>query len=153
MADNITTLNGVIATNEVGGAHIQIVKLAAGNQGSAERIEGTAQFGIKADVTRVGGSVATSPEKAAAATITTVAIDVAEVVIAAANAARKGLKVFNDTNQMLKIKYGAGADADDFTEPVPPQVTWIMDAPIYTGQVSGYWEDDTGGGKARVTET
>jgi hypothetical protein len=61
VADNLTTTttvstipNGtVIATDEVGSAHVQIVKLMDGTDGGSDRIQGTAANGLEVDVTRL----------------------------------------------------------------------------------------------------
>lgn len=67
MADNVTvpatgsgTATPVVATDDEAGVHYQKVKLAAGQTGSTEAIEGTAAFGLEVDVVRgnVGGSAA-----------------------------------------------------------------------------------------------
>ena len=51
MADNVTTDNGVIATDEVGGAHYQRVKVVAGADGSATDV--TIGGGVEAAALRV----------------------------------------------------------------------------------------------------
>lgn len=67
MPDNLTTTTTVstipsgtvIATDEVGSAHVQIVKLMDGTDGGAGRIGGDATNGLDVDVTRVSGTVRT----------------------------------------------------------------------------------------------
>jgi hypothetical protein len=56
MADNVNITAGsgtVIATDDVSGAHIQVVKLADGTADSAARIPGDATYGLDVDVTRL----------------------------------------------------------------------------------------------------
>jgi hypothetical protein len=43
----------VIATDEVGSAHVQIIKLMDGTDGGTDRIQGTAANGLEVDVTRL----------------------------------------------------------------------------------------------------
>ncbi len=100
------------------------------------------------------------------AAVSSVAAADSEVVLAAANAGRCGLQVFNDSPQSLYLQYGAGASVwGTFTAKVLPGATWHMQSPIYTGLISGMWESSTLGvsmlssihktvsGMARITET
>lgn len=61
MADNVTlnSMSGgaVVATDDTGTAHVQIVKLAISADGSATFIPADATNGIDVDVTRVSGTV------------------------------------------------------------------------------------------------
>lgn len=62
MADNVTlnSMSGgaVVATDDTGTSHVQIVKLAISADGSATFIPADATYGIDVDVTRVAGTVA-----------------------------------------------------------------------------------------------
>lgn len=56
MANNVDITGGsgvTVATDQVGSAHYQLVKLAGGAEDSSERIEGTAANGLEVDVTRL----------------------------------------------------------------------------------------------------
>lgn len=60
MADNVAITSGAgttIATDQVGGNHYQIVKLADGTGDSADIIKGDSTNGLDVDVTRVTGTV------------------------------------------------------------------------------------------------
>lgn len=70
--------------------------------------------------------------------------------ILAANTARLGATVFNDSSEILYIKCGATASATDYTVKVLPGGYW--EAPYgYSGRLDGIWAVD-GSGAARVTE-
>jgi hypothetical protein len=75
---------------------------------------------------------------------------VSAATLAIENAGRKGLIVYNDSPSKLRIMFGAGASADDFTDVIDPGKSWYMLAPVFTGFVTGAWE--TAEGMARVTE-
>lgn len=63
MADNVTlnSMSGgaVVATDDTGTSHVQIIKLAISADGSATVIPADATYGLDVDVTRVSGTVAT----------------------------------------------------------------------------------------------
>ena len=84
------------------------------------------------------------------ATLTSVASSVTSVTLAAANAARRGLVVVNDSNKVLRIAFAAAATATDFTYKVGGGATVELPLNGYTGDVSGIWE--SANGNARVTE-
>ena len=71
--------------------------------------------------------------------------------LAAANGNRKGLIIFNDSNKILYVKYGATATVDDWSYKILAGGYWEMPTPIYTGIIDGIWEADVAG-KARVTQ-
>lgn len=61
MSDNVSITPGVgksIATDEIDSVHYQRVKIVSGADGATDGIEGTAAFGLEADVTRLPGTVA-----------------------------------------------------------------------------------------------
>lgn len=92
--------------------------------------------------------VVTSTTATDAATVTRVAPNATVGLafdLAASNAARNGLLVFNDTTGTLSIRYGAGATATDFTVRLAAGAYWEMPDPIYTGVVTGSCSVATGG--------
>lgn len=86
-----------------------------------------------------------------AATLTNVNDTATSTTLAASNAARKGLLIFNDSTQALYVKYGATASATSFTVKIDPGGYWEMPTPIYSGVVDGVWAADASGA-ARITE-
>lgn len=76
---------------------------------------------------------------------------VASSTLCAANTARRGLLVVNDSaSATLYLKYGATASATSFSVSIPPGGNWSMPAPIYTGIVDCIASAAVG--TARVTE-
>lgn len=89
-------------------------------------------------------------QKAATGTISSVADSASSVTVLAANAARLGASVYNDSTEILYIKAGATASATSFTVKMYPEDYW--EAPAgYTGILDGIWSADASG-SARVTE-
>jgi hypothetical protein len=69
----------------------------------------------------------------------------------ASNASRKGLMIFNDSTQILRVKFGATASATSYTVQIAPGWYWEMPVrPTYTGIVDGIWA--SANGNAYVTE-
>lgn len=68
----------------------------------------------------------------------------------AANAARKGAIIYNDSTVYLYIKFGATASLTSFTHKMAPDSMYEL--PFgYTGKIDGIWASDASGA-ARVTE-
>ena len=94
-----------------------------------------------------GGAAGSTP--ASAATITNVVASAVSVTLAAANAARKGVTVHNDSTVVLKLKLGATASAASFT--VNMAADSYYETPYgYTGRIDGIWASATG--FAKVSE-
>lgn len=71
------------------------------------------------------------------------------VTLRAANTARKGLTIFNDSSAALTIKLGAAASQSDFTTKIA--AGGYYEVPFrYTGIVTGLWA--SANGNALVTE-
>jgi len=87
---------------------------------------------------------------ASAATLTNVASSATSVSLLAANTARYGVIVYNDSNQTLYLKYGTTASTTSFTYLLTPKATWEMPFPIYQGAIDGIWS--SANGAARITE-
>ena len=87
---------------------------------------------------------------AAVATLTNVASSATTVSLLAANTNRRGVIIFNDSNQSLYVKYGATASTTSFTYLMTPKSTWEMILPIFQGAIDGIWA--SANGSARITE-
>lgn len=99
----------------------------------------------------IGAPFTPLPIVATVATLANVPGSVTSVTLRAANSARLGLMVFNDSTATLFIKFGATASATSFTVKVAPDGYYEFPQPIYVGIVDGIW--DAANGNARVTET
>jgi len=74
---------------------------------------------------------------------------VASTLIAAANVARAGITIYNDSTAVLYLKLGSGASPTSYT--VRMRSNDYYETPYgYTGKIYGYWE--AANGAARVTE-
>ncbi len=106
-----------------------------------------------------GGGVAVQTVEIEPATIgthTDVAQNVASVVLLAANAARKGATIVNDSAAILYVILDAApASLTDYTVPIAPITGGIggyYEVPFnYTGEIRGIWAA-AGAGAARITE-
>lgn len=84
------------------------------------------------------------------ATLANVASSATNVTLRAANTARLGLILYNDSTSSCYAKYGATASSTSFTVFLGPGAYWEMPKPIYTGIVDGIWV--AANGNMRVTE-
>lgn len=87
-----------------------------------------------------------------AATVAKVNSSASSVTVAAANAARRALMIYNSDTNDLMLKFGATASATSFSVYIPGGGFWEMQpgAP-YTGKLDGIWTA-AGSGAAFVTE-
>jgi len=128
--------------------------LIAGTDGANARfatVKAPSTAAVAADPALV---VALSPNDrslvAAAAALTNVASSATTVSLLAANTNRRGVIIFNDSNQSLYVKYGATASTTSFTYLMTPKSTWEMILPIFQGAIDGIWA--SANGSARITE-
>lgn len=88
-------------------------------------------------------------QRADTSTLSNVASSATSVVILATNTARKGATVYNDSTQILYLKFGTTASTTSFT--VPLAAAAFFEVPSgYTGEMDGIWA--SANGNARVTE-
>lgn len=144
MADNVTVSvfgggSAIMATDDIGGVHLERVKLVLGADGAND-----------GDVSSAN-PVPTKETGVAAATVTSVSDTATSTTLLASNAARRGAAFYNDSAQPLNLKFGATASASSFTKRLAANEFWAMPAPIYTGVIDGIWDAD-GSGACRITE-
>jgi hypothetical protein len=101
----------------------------------AHLTDGTAQFKFAPPASATPGNVPASTSN---------------VTLAAANASRRGLYVYNDSTANLYLKLGATASTSSFTVKIPAGGLYELPVPFYRGQVDGIW--DAANGNARITE-
>jgi hypothetical protein len=88
-------------------------------------------------------------QKAATGTLTNVASSATTVTVLAANVARLGATIANDSTQVLYLKFGATASATSYT--VKMAAGAYYEVPFgYAGVIDGIWA--AANGNARVTE-
>jgi hypothetical protein len=109
---------------------------------AAEVAAVTAANGVDVDVTRL--------PKSATATLANVASSATNVTLQASNAARVGWTIYNDSTQVLYLKFGATASATSYTVQLGPGAFYEMPTIVYTGIIDGIWA--SANGNARVTE-
>lgn len=135
----------------IAGSVWQYVKLAGGTPDSTEKIQGTEAFGLEVDVTRVTGTVTTATARPASSTVTSVNDTASSTTLLASNANRLGATIYNDSTVDLYLKLGATASLTSFT--VKMAADGYYEVPFgFTGEISGIWSSDTGGGVARISE-
>lgn len=91
------------------------------------------------------------PSRPGTATLAQIAQSATSVVLAASNAARRGLVIYNDTNKDLYIAFAGTATTTAFTALLPGKGSWELPLNGYTGVISGIWSA-AGAGNAMVTE-
>lgn len=97
------------------------------------------------------GNACTTPAGSATATLANVSGSASSVTLLAANTARKGCVIMNDSTAILYVKFGATASATSFTYKLSGGETLELLGPVvYTGIITGIWASATGA--ARVTE-
>jgi hypothetical protein len=99
--------------------------------------------------TNDASTIRITESSAASSTVTQVASSASNVTLKAANTARRGLTVYNDSSAILRLKLGATASATSFTVILQPQDYYEVPA-NYNGIVDGIWA--TANGYAYVTE-
>jgi hypothetical protein len=88
--------------------------------------------------------------KAATATLSNVNDSASSVTLLAANTARLGASVFNDSTSTLYLKLGTTASTTSYTAQLQPYDLYEVPGG-YTGVIDGIWSADASGA-ARVTE-
>lgn len=98
------------------------------------------------------GTQSVADTKASTAATSNVAASVTTVTVLAANAARLGAMVFNDSAAAsLYLKMGASASTTSFTVLIAAGGYYELPQPVYTGNLTAVWS--AANGTARVTET
>lgn len=144
MADNVPITAGTgttIATDDIGGGvQVQRVKPVFGPDGSAT--DPTLDDGLPIEVTG-----------AAACALANVAASATSVPLLAANTARRGASIYNDSaSAYLYVKHGTTASLTSFTARVRPGGLYELPGPaVWRGAVDGIWSAAVG--NARTTET
>jgi hypothetical protein len=80
-----------------------------------------------------------------------VADSASSISLLASTAGRIGATFFNDSTEILYLKYGATASLTSFTVRIDPLGFFEMPAPVYTGDVDGIWANNASG-SVRITE-
>lgn len=83
------------------------------------------------------------------ATLANVASSATSVTLIAAAGGVKGRAVFNESTQVLYLKYGATASATSYTVQLAAGAYYEFPQPVYGGVVDGIWA--SANGNARVT--
>lgn len=118
---------------------------------------GASQANVAEDSTNMGGTreiaglpVIASNESTSTSTLSNANSSASSGTLIAANAARKGLIIYNDSVETVLIKYGSTASTTSFTTAIQPGEEWSMPKPVYTGIIDGIWL--AADGAARITE-
>lgn len=106
-------------------------------------------YALRVAVVSAGEVGAGSVAVATTATLVNVSSSASNVTLRAANDARIGMLVVNDSTATLYLKYGATASTSSYTVKMEPGSYWEMPQPIYTGIVDGIWS--SANGAARIT--
>jgi hypothetical protein len=97
----------------------------------------------------LAGALFTRQRPAASSAVTNVASSATNVTLLAANNARVGAFIFNDSTQALLVKLAATASLTSFSVRLAPGAFWEVPA-AYRGIIDGIWQSTQG--SARITE-
>ena len=139
MADNVNYSPAgatPIATDDVGGAHYQRVKLNWGVDGARVDTSDTDPLPVVS-------------ERGATATLANVAASATSVTLQASNTGRRGWMIHNDSSVECYVKLGSTASSTSYTKKLEAFEHWVLPF-LYTGIITGIWASATG--NARVTE-
>lgn len=85
------------------------------------------------------------------ASLTNVASSATSVTLLQANEFRRAIVIYNDSTQVLYVKFGATASSTSFTFPMPAAALYeSQPGEMYTGRIDGIWA--SANGNARITE-
>lgn len=100
-----------------------------------------------------GGPIVVTIAGPTAGVTTTIPVSVVPVVFLAANPARLGATIVNDSpNRFLYVKLGAGVGLASYSVRLGPHSYYELPFPAYTGVIEGVWNAVTPGTFATVTE-
>jgi hypothetical protein len=143
-----TAIAGAVAPVSSGLLQVNTVTLADTGGNNIQISDGT--FPWRQATIDAAGNLSVKPHTAAAA-LSNVASSATVVTILAANTARRGMYLFNDSTSAMYLAFVAAASLTNFTVKIPPAGYYEMpNAPTYTGILTALW--DTANGSARITE-
>ena len=91
------------------------------------------------------GSIRNNPASASSASQSNLAASSSSGQLLAANSSRRGVSLSNNSSAILYLLYAAStASATANNVIIPPNTSWYMPAPIYTGQINCIWASATG---------
>jgi hypothetical protein len=136
---NPFTIDGTVTANQgtpaaVGNAWPILVTDGVDTAEVVNAAPGAGAFGL---VVRIAGTVPTSIAQPATSTVTSVAMTAVVATILVANATRMGVILWNDGNNNVFVKLGAGATTASFTVRLASKSEWELPFPVYTGQITG----------------
>ncbi|MCK9928811.1 hypothetical protein MXD62_16775 [Frankia sp. Mgl5] len=141
-----------ITAKDAGGATITIDTQNVGGSGQHQQ---AVVIGDGVNVGRVvgidsAGAASVRPRAASTATLVNVSASLSSVTIRAANSARLGLIVVNDSTADLYLTFdGTTASTSNYSIKLPPGATYEMTI-VVTTLITGVWS--AASGTARVTE-
>lgn len=91
------------------------------------------------------------PGTADNATVTSVADTASSTTLLAANGGRRGFTIWNDSTEILYVKYGATASTTSFTFQMAAGAYYESPTLAYRGRIDGIWANNASGA-ARITE-
>lgn len=97
-----------------------------------------------------GSTVTVTDSRPATASLTNVASSASSVSILSSNSSRRVATLFNDSTQLLYLKFGTTASSTSYTVQIAAGAYYEFPQPCYTGAVDGIWA--SANGNARVTE-
>lgn len=97
---------------------------------------------IDANITN--SSLNTIAEKSSTASVATVSASATAVTVLVSNALRKGFIIYNDSTEIVYIKFGSSAATNDFTFKLFPESAYEHTNNLYTGVITAIWVNAVG---------
>jgi hypothetical protein len=85
-----------------------------------------------------------------AATVASVASSATSVALFSASGSAKSRAIYNDSTQVLYVKFGTTASSSSYTVQLSAGAYYEFPQPLYAGAVDGIWA--SANGNARTTE-
>lgn len=112
---------------------------------------GSLRVTLASDTTSNSNPFLVTPNTSSTATLSNVASSATSVTLLSSNAARKGMTIFNDSTQVLYVKFGTTASATSYTVQIASMGYYELPFfGLYTGRIDGIWA--AANGNARMTE-
>lgn len=91
------------------------------------------------------GSIRNNPASSSSTSTSTVAGSSSSGTLLASNASRRGVSLSNNSSAILYLLFSSGtASASANNVIIPPNTSWFMPQPIYTGQINCIWASAAG---------
>lgn len=156
VASQVTSADNGLVTNATlhglstagGGTYVDAKVNPSGALSVDATQSGTWNIGSITNPVSITGSVTATASSVNASNISRVSNSGSSQTLAASNASRKGLYIYNDSTTNCYYKFGTSASTTSFSVKLFATDTFTMDPPIYNGAVTFVCDSATGSSEA-----